>query len=117
MAAHMFSVILKTPGTPQRVTDTTVPAQAAITGVLAGTVSPEGSFIQFSSERGNTAGMRIFIGGAAMSVAAKTGIMIELMPGDTQTIPLGGDTSDASEFWFDTNSPNANTEKLLVAVI
>ena len=117
MPAQMFSTVVATPGTPQRVTPTDVPAQPVISGVLGGQATPRGSIIAFQASAANTATKSIFIGGPTMNVSALTGIGLALLPGQSVVLELSTGTTDAADFWIDTNSPNAATEKLFVTVV
>jgi hypothetical protein len=117
MPAQMFTTVVAVPGTPQRVTKTDVPAQPVISGVLAGQATPRGSILSFQASAANTAGKSIFIGGPTMSVAALTGIGLALLPGQSTVLELSTGTTDAADFWIDTDSTNAATEKVFVLVI
>lgn len=116
MPAQMFTAVVATPGTLQRLTKTTVPAMAVLTGVLAGQITPRGQHFNFQADPLNTAAKSIFIGGPAMNVTARTGIGLALLPGVSATIRLDGET-DAADFWIDTDSANAATEKVFVTVV
>lgn len=104
MPATMFSAAVAAPGTPQRLTSVTVPAQAAISGVLAGSANPRGRFISFQAAPTNTATKSIYIGGPAMNIAAKTGIGLVLLVATAPvTIPLADAATDLGDFWIDTD--------------
>jgi hypothetical protein len=115
--AQFFSAVVATPGTPQRLTGTTSPVQAAISGGLAGNVSPIGSVVVLSASAANTAAKSIFWGGPAMNVSAKTGLGGALLPGASVVIPVGSALLDLGEFWIDTDSVASATEKIFVTVI
>lgn len=113
--SQMFSSSLVSIGTPQQLAGTTVPAQAAITGVLAGVVSPRGSCVIFQAAPGNTAAKFVYIGGKALNVAAKTGIGMALAPGAfSPPIVVPGDC-DLGDFWID--GDGANGDKLFTTVV
>ena len=116
MPTQNFSAVVATPGTPQRITSATVPAQAALTGALAGSLSVRGNSIIFQAAPSNTASKSIFIGGPTMNVAAKTGIGNVLTPGQfSPSIYISG-TSDLGDFWIDTDSATAANERVYVMV-
>jgi hypothetical protein len=117
MATQMFSAVVAAPGTPQLLTSSTVPAQAAVSGGLGGSISPRGCYISLTAPHSNTAGKYIYVGGPTMNVAAKTGIGFELLTGSLpQVIFLTDGETDLGDLYIDTDSV-AITERLYVATI
>jgi hypothetical protein len=114
--SQFFSAVVVTPGTPQKLQGTTVPAAAVISGGLAGIVAARGQTIVLSASAANTAAKSIFWGGPSMSVSAKTGIGGALLPGASIVIPVNDTEVDLGDFWIDTDSVAASTEKLFVSV-
>jgi hypothetical protein len=118
MPTTFFSATVATPGTPQRLTATTAPALPVISGGLAGTASPRGSVICFQASPANTAAKSIFIGAQGLSVSTKSGVGFILTPGAfSPAIELSNGTTDLADYWIDTDSANAATEKVLVTVV
>lgn len=116
MPAQMFTAVVAVPGTPQRLTKTTVPAMPVISGVLAGQITPRGTTFVFQADPLNTAAKSIFVGGSLMSVSSRTGIGFALLPGAIETLHLDGET-DAGDFFIDTDSVIAANEKVFVTVV
>lgn len=114
--AQFFSAVVATPGTPQLLCGTTVPAQAAVTGPLGGTIPPRGTCIALSASAANTASKSIFWGAKTMSVSGKTGIGGALLPGASIVLPADN-MVDLGDFWIDTDSVAAATEKVFVTVL
>ena len=118
MPLQAFSTVLTTHAVPQRVTSNTIPAQPVLSGVLAGSISPRGCWITLQAPHTNTAGKYIYVGGPSLSVAAKTGIALELLTGGPpQQMFLTDGTSDLADIYFDTDAGTDGTEKLFVGQI
>ena len=116
MGATMLSVTVTTPGTPQRLTNTTTPSLPAISGILAGPVELRGSSIIFQADPSNTGSKNIYIGGPAMSVSARTGIGMVLAPGEfSPPIYIDGETT-LSDFFIDADT-GATVKNLFVTVV
>ncbi len=116
MGAIMFSATVATPGTPQRLTNTTTPALPSVSGGLSGPMELRGASIIFQADPNNSATHDIYIGGPTMNVAARTGIGLALAPGAfSPPIELDGTTS-LSDFYIDVDT-GATVKNVFVTVI
>lgn len=104
MGLQSWTAVIATPGTKQRITDSSTPAQAALTGALAGTITPRGTNITITSDPANTAAKSVFLGGAALNVATNAGWFAKLAPGASFVVAnISGGTTDAGDIYYDTD--------------
>jgi hypothetical protein len=107
-----------TPGTPQKLVAVIAPALATISGMLSGSISPRGAFVQVQAHPSNTAGKNIFLGTRSdMSISGKSGEGMALLTGQQpQQLFADGGLIDLGEWYMDTDAVTGGTERLLVTV-
>lgn len=110
-----FSTSVTSPGTPQRLMANASPIPPQVSGVLAGNSQTRGTSITFQSSRGNTAAKAFYIGTTpAMSIAARTGIGLEILTGTAQAAIYPAGATSVDDLFIDTDGVAG--DKLYVTV-
>jgi hypothetical protein len=101
MAWTVFQATVTTPGTPQQLTSSVVPAFPTMSGSMSGVVLPTASVVVFQAGALNTASKNIYIGSKGMT--AGTGL--SLPPGVwSPPISLAEGAVSLAEIWIDADS-------------